>query len=142
MKEFCTIEDIAVMTGLTTRTIRSYLANGQLDGEKIDGVWQFTAEQFSAFLAQDMVRQSVRAKENGKIYDFLLTDQRRESSACLIWDWPVETEEEEQALRERLMERINRLGLECSYHHERKLSRVILLGSPNQIGEFMKLETA
>lgn len=142
MKEFCTIEDIAVMTGLTTRTIRNYLANGQLDGEKIDGVWQFTPEQFTAFLNQDMVRQSVRAKENGKIYDFLLTEQRKENAACLILDWPVETEEAEQALRERVMERVNQLGLGCAYHCENNMARIILIGSPKGIGEFMKLETA
>ncbi len=86
MKDFCTIEDIAAMTGLSTRTVRSYLSSGQLEGKKIDGAWRFTPEQFEAFLRQDMVRQSVRAKENGRIYDFLLTERRKESAACLIWD--------------------------------------------------------
>ena len=77
MNDFCTIEDIAAMTGLSTRTVRSYLASGQLEGEKIEGAWRFTPEQFETFLRQDMVRQSIRAKENGRAYDFLLTERRK-----------------------------------------------------------------
>ena len=39
-----TINDIAMMTGLTTRTIRNYIKLGILNGEKEDGVWRFSAE--------------------------------------------------------------------------------------------------
>ena len=76
MKETYTIPDIAQMTGLNERTIRNYLSNGQLQGEKVDGAWRFTAEQFSDFLAQDMVRSSVQAKANAIVYDFLITSRR------------------------------------------------------------------
>ena len=134
MKEFLTIEDISLMTGLSTRTIRSYLASGQLKGQKTDGAWQFTQEQFSAFLQQDMVRQSARAKENGKIYDFLLAGKHPESTACLIWDWPAEGGEEECRLRERLLEEVNRRGVTCAYHYENGAARAILTGSPAALG--------
>ena len=79
MKETYTIEDVAAMSRLSTRTIRNYMSMGLLEGEKTDGVWQFTAEQFSAFLRQDMVRQSVRAKANGMVYDFLLQERQRKA---------------------------------------------------------------
>ena len=77
MTETYTIQDIAGMTGLNERTIRSYLADGLLKGEKTDGAWRFTAEQFGDFLRQDMVRASVQAKANAVVYDFLITDRRR-----------------------------------------------------------------
>ena len=48
MKELFSIGEIAVMSGLSVRTIRSYLASGQLEGEKINGAWRFTEEQFCA----------------------------------------------------------------------------------------------
>ena len=35
MKELLTIEDLAKMTGLSERTIRNYLAGGQLEGEEL-----------------------------------------------------------------------------------------------------------
>lgn len=137
MKEICTIEDIAVMTGLSTRTIRTYIANGQLDGEKVDGAWQFTLEQFSAFLKEDMVRQSIQAKANGIVYDFLLMDRRREQSACLVWDWPVEGGEAEGVLREKLMEQVNAHGLRCSYRYENGTARAILSGAPEALAEVL-----
>ena len=37
-----TIEDIANMTRLTSRTIRNYLKDGILEGKKIGGQWRFT----------------------------------------------------------------------------------------------------
>ena len=137
MNEFCTIEDVAAMTGLSTRTVRSYLASGQLEGEKVDGAWRFTPEQFGAFLRQDMVRQSVRAKENGRLFDFLLTEQRKESAACLIWDWPAEPEEEERRLRERLMEAVNALELGCGYRFADGFARTILTGKPEQLRKLL-----
>lgn len=137
MKEFYTIEGVAAMTHLSTRTIRNYIAAGQLEGEKIDGAWRFTPEQFHAFLRQDMVRQSVRAKENGKVYDFLLTDRRKESAACLIWDWPAEGGEEEARLRERLLEAVSELELGCAYHFERDSARAILTGAPDALGQLL-----
>lgn len=137
MNEFYTIEDIAAMSGLSTRTVRSYLSGGQLEGEKVDGAWRFTPEQFGAFLGQDMVRQSVQAKANGKVYDFLLTGRRKESAACLIWDWPAEGGEEENRLRERLMETVNELELGCAYRFEEGRARAILTGTPEGLGKLL-----
>lgn len=45
MNEFYTINDIATMTGLTTRTVRNYMKLGLLEGEKVDGVWQITIKR-------------------------------------------------------------------------------------------------
>ena len=137
MNEIYTIEDIAAMTGLSTRTVRSYLSGGQLKGEKADGAWRFTPEQFGTFLGQDMVRQSVQAKANGKIYDFLLTGRRKEGAACLIWDWPEEGGEEENRLRERLMEAVNALELGCAYRFEEGCARAILTGTPEGLGRLL-----
>lgn len=49
-KETYTIQDLAAMTGLNERTIRGYLAGGQLQGSKVGGAWRFTPEQFDDFL--------------------------------------------------------------------------------------------
>ena len=95
MNDFYRIEDIAAMSGLSVRTIRGYLAKGILRGEKADGVWRFTQEDFSVFLAQKQVRRTVRAKRNGAVADFLGTSRRKSPAACLIWDWPVSGGEEE-----------------------------------------------
>lgn len=134
MKDAYTIDNLAEMTGLSSRTIRNYLASGQLEGNKTDGVWRFTEEQFSRFLSQDMVRQSVQAKANGRVYDFLLDSRREEAAACVVWDWPVADGETEKEQRERLMERVNGLGLRCAYRYENGMARAILTGPPAALG--------
>ena len=136
MRETYTIPDIAQMTGLNERTIRSYLANGQLQGEKVDGAWRFTAEQFSDFLVQDMVRSSVQAKANAIVYDFLITSRRQEPAACLILDQPV-ADGGEPALREKLAERVNALGLRWAYQYQDGQARSILSGPPQALAEIL-----
>lgn len=129
MKEFYTIPDIAVMTGLNERTIRSYLAEGQLKGEKADGAWRFTAEQFGDFLSRDGVRASVWAKANAAVYDFLSTGRRKAEAACLILDCPV-AEDGEPGYRASLEERVNALGLRWVYRYRDGQARSVLSGPP------------
>ena len=62
------INDLVEMTGLTDRTLRNYIKSGLLRGEKIDGVWQFTAEDYGAFISDKNVIPSLRAKKNGVVY--------------------------------------------------------------------------
>lgn len=136
MAETYTIQDIAGMTGLNERTIRSYLADGLLKGEKTDGAWRFTAEQFGDFLRQDMVRASVQAKANAVVYDFLITDRRKESAACLILDQPS-AEDQEPGLREALSEQVNQLELRWAYRYQDGMARSILSGPPAALGELL-----
>ena len=56
MKDCYTIEDMAVFTGLTDRTLRNYLNEGRLTGEKVDGAWRFSPEDLGrlrALLAEE-----------------------------------------------------------------------------------------
>ena len=66
-----TLDDIALMTGFSTRTLRNYLTQGLLKGEKIDGKWQFTAGELDRFFAEPFVREGLRIKRNGIVFDFL-----------------------------------------------------------------------
>lgn len=134
MSKWYGVEDVVRMSGLSERTVRNYLSMGLLEGEKVDGAWRFTAEQFEAFLRQEMVSQSVRAKANSIVYDFLLVEKRREGAACLILDLPAAAGAAEAALRQRVVDGSNARGLRCSYRYQAAsgCARVILEGSPAQ----------
>lgn len=137
MNDFYRIEDITAMSGLSVRTIRGYLAKGILRGEKVDGVWRFTQEDFAAFLSQKQVRRAVRAKRNGAVTDFLGASRRKSPAACLIWDWPASSGEEENCLCAALAEQVNALGLRWSYHYENGMARAILEGPPEAIAALL-----
>ena len=89
-EELYLISHLVLITGLTDRTIRKYLAQGLLEGEQINGIWHFTPEQVEAFLAHPAVRPSILAKHNGIVYDFLMQDKRTQKESCLILDLPGE----------------------------------------------------
>ena len=59
--ETYTIGQVVMMTGLTDRTIRNYLALGFLEGEKQDGQWRFTAEQLEVFMRHPSASTMVRS---------------------------------------------------------------------------------
>lgn len=59
------------MTMLSTRTIRNYIKLGLLDGNKINGYWQFTDDKITKFMNNDYVSQSLNAKRNVNVNIFL-----------------------------------------------------------------------
>ena len=61
MSEHITLAQLAAISMLTERTLRSYLKRGLLAGEKTPGGWRFTAEQTAAFLALPQVRSASNA---------------------------------------------------------------------------------
>lgn len=82
------INHISLFTGLTDRTIRSHLATGILQGEKINGVWHFTPEQVDAYIRHPAVKPSIQAKNNALVYDFMLETKRSAPEICTILDLP------------------------------------------------------
>ncbi len=83
-----TLGHIAQFTGLSDRTLRNHLTSGILQGEKINGIWHFTAEQVEAFIEHPFVRPSILAKNNAVIYDFLLDKKKNSEECCIILDIP------------------------------------------------------
>ena len=64
MSERITLAQLAAISMLTERTLRSYLKRGLLAGEKTPGGWRFTAEQTAAFLALPQVRSASNTRRN------------------------------------------------------------------------------
>ncbi len=88
------INHLVLSTGLSDRTIRNYIASGQLQGEKINGLWHFTPEQVDRFVRDPAVRQSILAKNNAAVYDFLLGSHKSACEACMILDLPGKSKKE------------------------------------------------
>ena len=135
MNESLRIEDIAAMTGLSTRTIRNYLSMGLLDGEKVDGVWQFSTEQFGTFLRQDMVKQSVLAKDNALLYEFLLQPQKAAPSVCAVIDLPAV---DEPSQGERILSQVNASHLALRYHYDGGMIRAIVSGAVADVAALLR----
>ena len=72
MKESYSITEVVAITGRSDRTIRHYISQQVLEGEKVDGAWRFSAEQLSTFMNNPNVWPGIRAKKNALVYDFFI----------------------------------------------------------------------
>lgn len=96
IKEFYTINELSQMTGFTTRTLRNYIQAGQLNGEKIDGIWQFSATDFEAFIKDPNVAPGIKTKNNYVVYNFLANENKNENQMCTILDLTIKAYEMNQ----------------------------------------------
>ena len=107
MQEMYTINHVALMSGLSSRTIRNYMKMGFIEGEMINGVWHFSAEAVGDFFANPNVAPAIRAKRNALIYDFLADDCKQQDEMCAVIDERA-TLEEANAISEFFCDAINR----------------------------------
>jgi len=139
MERYYTLSDVAMMTGLTTRTLRNYIKMDLLHGEKIDGIWQFTEEEFAEFLQNSYVKPSLQAKNKSIVFDFLAQNEKPENEICTIIDICADshTTEEVSAF---FCEEINKRPEEniCfSYEQNGSHARVILKGYEDTVMEIL-----
>ena len=138
MKESYTLNELAMITGLTTRTLRNHLRLGTLKGEKPDGAWMFTPEDIEAFFAVPAARESMEARRNAVVFDFLADRFKRANRACVILDFAVDDGESEAISRffcESVSDGIADIELRVS--RDRGLTRVILSGGEEQVSDIL-----
>lgn len=139
MKEFYTIADVVEITGFSDRTIRHYISQGTLCGEKFNGAWQFTAEQLVNFMNDPNVLPGIRAKKNALVYDFLAQNRRTKPEMCLMVDLPGQ---DSQAVSSFFCDAINAVGdADIRFSFDSlggQTPRVILKGQPQQVMKLMQ----
>lgn len=130
---YYTIGHVAMFTGFTDRTVRSYIASGLLCGEKINGVWHFTPEQVQTFVSHPSVYPGILSKNNAIVYDFLSDTQKKESECCVILDIPNAKEKQtaEYFCHEICAGQFS--GLRFSFNSIKGVPRVILRGATDEV---------
>ena len=133
-----TLDDIAMMTGFSTRTLRNYLNQGILKGEKTDGKWQFTAEEIDRFFAEPFVKEGLRIKRNSIVFDFLADRSKQAKSACVILDIPVSMKESKTLSEFFCKQMETALGTVFTFDWNNGSARVILSGAEESVANIME----
>ncbi len=140
MKNNYTINEVATMTGLTTRTIRNYLKAGLINGEKTNGIWTFSSEDYYNLLNNPTIKPSIQAKNNAVIYDFLINDRKKANNICTIIDLYVEDDEANE-ISQFFCNAINTINdtvdLNFKFEKHGKNVRIILSGTDEIIVEIL-----
>ena len=149
-----TVEDIATMTSLTTRTIRSYLKDGTLKGRKIGGQWRFTKDDVGNFMDSGNFGRDITNRIREDVLDFLdgvntFADNIGEIQTCTIIDLYQDAEIIKSKL-DKLQEFINSFdgaekakGNWMSFNYERIESeskgRMVIFATPEYTVEVLKI---
>ena len=133
------LNEVAMITGLTTRTLRNYLRLNLLKGEKIDGNWSFTEEELDEFMSNPAAKQAIAAKRNAVVYDFLSDPFKKGNRICTIMDLPV-SDEEAMEISSFFCGMINKTGNDIcfKFNMEKGFARFILSGSEDMVSELMR----
>ena len=133
-RETYTIEDVAQMTGLSSRTIRTYRKMGLLDGALQGNTWTFTPEQVGKLLNEPYAQGAIEAKRNAIWTDVLQDTGKQVPSLCTTADFPVTGAQGANALLDRLLEQLPAgVRMNYCYDHRRNLVRIYLSGPKDLI---------
>ena len=138
MKEAYNLNEIAMMCDLSTRTLRNYLNQGFLKGNKIDGTWTFTIEDIEQFLSEPFVKESIRIKRNSRVMDFLAERNKEDDQICVVLDRTLSVKKGNE-LSAFFCEQMKDVpGVEFSYDYSKGTFRIILCGKDDQVEKIMK----
>ena len=139
MDKYYTLNDLALMTGLTTRTLRNYMKKGILKGERVEGIWKFTKEEIAEFFDNPYVISGVQAKNRAVVFDFLAQNKKQYNEICTIIDLCVgqrKIDEISEFFCEKVGKRNDeRIKVTCEKNDA--YVRVILRGPENSVMEIL-----
>jgi len=146
MEKLYTVEDIATMTSLTSRTIRNYIKDGLLKGRKIGGQWRFTEDDVKNLMDSGTFREDFEDSVRQDVIDFLdnvHTECADTIQTCTI----IDLYEEKSILEEKnkkLQELWNTNEIKSNYksfawEYSQDKARVILFATPEFLVEALKI---
>ena len=151
MEKLYTVEDIATMTSLTSRTIRNYIKDGLLKGRKIGGQWRFTEEDIKDLMNNGtyMEEHIINCKQD--ILDFIdgvntFADNIGDIQTCSIIDL-YQDKEIIKSKCDKLGEFINSHGetmgnymsFTANWIESESKTRIVIFANPKYLIEALKI---
>jgi excisionase family DNA binding protein len=145
-----TVEDIAKMTRLTSRTIRNYIKEGTLKGKKIGRVWRFNEEDIRNLFDNNSFADELKNENRQQLMDFIdgvNADIQGKLQICTIVDYYCESKEEAKSVSEKIASVINSKNyddvalakFQYEYIETESKARFILYGTPDYIIKTLEL---
>ena len=138
MEKTYTMKELSMMTGFTTRTLRTYLLSGILSGKKVNNAWQFSLEDIDRFLSEPFVKEGLRIKRNSAVFDFLSDSPKKEGRACVILDLPLSAIDAQKVSAFFCEEMCRANDAAFISGREHGCFRFILTGAEEQVEQIMK----
>lgn len=141
-----TVENIAEMTGLTSRTIRNYLSSGKLKGRKVGGQWRFTQDDVGAFMNTTDMHQSIQQIGEQEMIDFIQSKHTgKEGQICVCTMVDLFLPQQKVAKKcEKICVLFSResgtsISFRYVYDEALHMGRIVMKASPDLIAEAMQI---
>ncbi len=138
MEKTYTLNDVAMMSGFTTRTLRNYLNQGLLEGQKTEGIWRFTAEAVDRFFRQPFVQEGLRIKHSAQVFDFMAERRKTKARSCVILDVPCTVTKGNQISAFFCEKMQDAEDAQFQFNWNNGLCRVILSGAAATVLEILR----
>jgi len=146
---YFTVDEVAAKLDVHSRTVRRYIASGEMIANKIGGQWRIRKEDLTSYINGERnsnVDKSCHIKEDDLCVfmdtEYYKSDQNLQ--ICTIIDYLAETREIAQPISEKIMRTIN--SCECHgnntkfqyvYKEKEKLARFVVWGDTDSIAHIM-----
>ncbi|MEX6703187.1 helix-turn-helix domain-containing protein [Peribacillus frigoritolerans] len=144
-KNLYTVDDVAKMTGLTSRTIHNYIRDGKLQGKKVGVQWRFTEENIDELFKDKKVENDVMDSRNTIVLEFLEKKDRHIPEICSVIDYPAQERNLADTLCKKLLDFVNTFQeneapkFSYQYIEKQRVARFIVIGEIQQVNELIKL---
>ncbi len=128
-----TINEVAVLTSLTTRTLRNHLKDGKLHGHKVGGQWRFRMSDIEDFTLGSGKRPRILTEGDSQVDDFLCSTDKSGTQVCTIVD--IVADEDKATAKEFLIRDLmnwydNRSSMKYTYEYKNGMARFVIVASP------------
>lgn len=147
--KFYTVADVASITGLTQRTIRNYIKDNTLHGQKIGVQWRFTEEDIKRLFKETDESLKLFSLESNPASDFILDTSKDEPCSCMILDFPdledVQIKKMNQTIKQLKREQtdnkdiIKKIDIEYAVIKDEGFYRVVCKGRMAEVLQVVEL---
>ncbi len=128
-----TLNDVAMLTSLTTRTLRNHLKDGTLNGHKVGGQWRFRMSDIEDFTFKSGKKPIVAEGNESLVTDFLSKNTISGKQVCSVID--LEIDEQRAIAKEFLLKDLvnwydNRNNLKYTFEYKDGFARFIVIATP------------
>ncbi|WP_199880570.1 helix-turn-helix domain-containing protein [Bacillus massiliglaciei] len=140
VKPLYTVEEVAKMTGLTSRTIHNYIRDGKIKGKKIGVQWRFTEENIEALFSDADAKKDVTDAQNQAVLEFLeQTGSPTETEMCTVMDVSASDQTAIEPLAQDMLAFVNAhqetgvRNFSYQYIEKRQTARFIVIGEIEKV---------
>ena len=138
-----TVDEVAQMTRLTSRTIRNYIKRGLLRGKKIGGQWRFSQSDIENLMSISTAAAKMSSANRRDVLNFIDRTGPHTAQVCAVADLQLS-----QGAAEKLAQKIckitsrtadEKLRFHYEYIEAEQTARFTVFGAPSFVAAVMEV---